>query len=171
MSKLLERVRLRCIECADCLVWQGSSAHGKHPQVRIKGRSISLRKALWEEEHGRPLPAGYEVAVTCETRNCIAHYKAMTHKQIAKRTAATGVYANPVRKAKISATKQAQSAALTREQVMDIRYGGGTLQEAADRHGISRARAGQLRRGDRWKDYSNPFTGLLAANDSQRARA
>jgi hypothetical protein len=169
MTTIAERVALHCIGCGGCMVWQGSSSKGKHPQMRIKGRTVSVRKALWEEQHGK-LPAGHEVAATCETRNCVTHYAKMTRKQIGARTAATGVYANPVRCAKIAATKQKASGVITREIVQDIRYGPGSLQEAADRHGISKSQAGFIRRGERWKEYSSPFAGLLASNESSARR-
>lgn len=161
MTTLAERVRLRCIECGDCLIWQGSSSRGKHPQIKIAGHTVSVRKALWVEKHG-PVPDGMEVAQTCETRNCVEHIEAQTRKKIARRVAATGVYASPTRCAKIAAAKRESNSGLTREQAMDIRYGAGTLQEAADRHGISRVSAGCIRRGERWKEYGGVFAGLGA---------
>lgn len=170
MSELANRVRMRCIDCGGCLVWQGISSRGKHPQISIAWRTVGVRKALWEEKNG-PLPDGYEIAVTCETRNCVKHFAPMTRKEIGARTAATGVYANPVRCAKIAAAKQKASAVLDMDAVRDIRYGPGTLQEAADRHGISKSQAGFIRRGDRWKEYSSPFAGLASNESSARRTA
>lgn len=171
MSTLTDRIHARCIEDGDCLVWQGYSVRGKYPQIRVGDKSLSVRRVLWEEKHGC-VPDGKEVAVTCETRNCVAHIKPMTHKDVGKRTAATGVYASPVRCAKIAATRRAQVSDLTPEQVADVRYGGGSLAEAAQRNGISKGAAGFIRRGERWKEYSTPFAGLGArAESSERRRA
>jgi hypothetical protein len=100
----------------------------------------------------------------------VSHYKKMTRKEIGARTAATGVYANPVRCAKIAATKRKASEVVTMEMVQDIRYGPGSLQDAADRHGISKSQAGLIRRGQRWKEYGGHFAGLLASNDSTSRR-
>lgn len=157
---LSTRIRIRCVECGDCLIWQGVSNRGKNPQIRVNGKTLSVRRVLWEEKNG-PCPTGKHIATTCETRNCVSHTEPQTRKQIARRVADTGVYANIVRCAKIAATKQKQVGLLP-AQIEDVRFGGGSLREAALRNGISKGAAGFIRRGQRWKDYSSPFGGLGA---------
>jgi len=158
MTALTDRIRLKCIECGDCLIWQGSAVNGKHPQMRIEGHTRSVRRVWWEQENG-PVPEGKEIAATCETRNCISHTEPQTRAKIAKRTAATGVFARPARCAKLAAQKQAKSK-LTYEQAMDVRFGGGSLREAALRNGITKGAAGFIRRGERWKEYGTHWAGL-----------
>jgi hypothetical protein len=41
--------------------------------------------------------------------------------------------------------------------------------EVANLTGVSRAMVDEIARGRAWKDHSNPFAGLLAANDNRRA--
>ena len=161
MTDLIARIHQRCIECADCLVWQGHSLAGKHPQMKVKGKVLYVRRVLYEIQHGE-IPAGRVVAVTCETRNCVVHIAARTISDVQTRLGAAGVYSGVARRAKIAATKRAACSPITMEQALDIRYGSGTLDEAAARHGISKSSAGYIRRGERWKDYSNPFAQLCA---------
>lgn len=161
MSELTKRIRARCIEDGDCLIWQGYSLSGRNPQIKYQGKVLLVRRVLWEAKNG-PIPAGKHIAVTCSTPNCVHHIQAETCSETQKRAGEKGMYSTPQRCAKIAATKQAQCSPLTLEQVQDIRYGPGTAKDAALRHGVGHTTAAGIRRGDRWKEYSSPFTGLGA---------
>jgi hypothetical protein len=157
---LIERIRLRCVECGDCWVWKGAAVEDKHPQIKVNGRVLSVRRALYEAMHG-PVPADREVAATCETRKCVIHAEPQTHSRIGRRVAKTGVYANPVRCANLANSKRTGSR-LDAEKVADIRYGGETLLAVAQRYGITEGYASRIRRNLNWKEYGSPFAGLGA---------
>lgn len=161
-ADLLQRIHMKCVEDGDCLLWMGTRGGGPRgtPQIRDNGRLLSVRRVLYEHEHG-PLPQGMTAAAICESPACVRHIAPRTRSQIAQMVADTGVFAQPARCAKIAATKRAAAGRLTLEQAMDVRYGAGTAAEKAAEYGISRYLAAAIRRGERWKEYGhNPFSGL-----------
>jgi len=161
VNPLIDRIKDRCVMCGDCWLWRGYALHGDQPQIKIDGKAQSVRRVLYEAMHG-PVPEGKEVARTCEHRNCVFHAEPQSHSKVGKRVAKTGVYANPARCAKIAATKRRDEARITWEQAQEMRGCSETLDEAAERYGISRTTVARIRRGQAWKDYSNPFSGLGA---------
>lgn len=161
MNDLVRYIESRCVECGDCLVWQGYMHGGKHPQFRRNGTVMYARLEWWKAKNG-PVPAGKNIAHTCETRGCICHTEPQTISKIQKRVGATGVYSTPARCKKISAHKRATMGKLTDEQVHELRTSNEPASHLAERFGICASNASSIRRGERWKDYSNPFNGLGA---------
>lgn len=162
MSDLEQRIRAKCIEDGDCLVWQGASCHGTHPNMRIDGKIVYVRKA-WHELKRGPLPKGKIAAHACETRNCICHTEALTFSEIQRRVGAKGLYSRPERAAKIAATKRAQVGKWSMEIAREIRNGDLPIAYYAEKHGMDPAVAARIRRGEAWKEYeSNPWRGLGA---------
>lgn len=164
-SDLVERVRSRCVEEGDCWIWQGARAGcAMNPQISINGEKLYVRRVVYEAISGEPVPKNRGVSTSCRTGCCVNpdHLVMTTTRARAVTAGAEGKYSGVVRAAKIAANKRALLSPLTPEKVADIRFGGGTHQEAAERNGVSRWTVGAIRRGERWKDYSSPFAGLVS---------
>lgn len=50
-------------------LWTGGLANGR-PAVKFQGRTVYLRRLLWEATHG-PIPDGLVVVCTCGERLCV----------------------------------------------------------------------------------------------------
>lgn len=67
-----------------------------------------------------------------------------------------------VRSAKIAATKRAQMAKLTIEQVREIRQRTTTIVQAAEKYGVHPSKISLIRRHQIWREHSTPWAGLGA---------
>lgn len=157
--ELMERILSKCIEDGDCLVWQGSSAYGKHPQMSVDGKCVPVRRLMHEHKFGK-LPPGKVAAHVCETRNCICHTEALTTSEVAKRVGESGAWSTISRRVKIAEAKRAASH-ITPEQVEAIRAAE-TWSQAAELTGLSEWAVKQIRGGRRWADLRSPFASLMA---------
>ena len=113
---------------------------------------------------------GVVIVETCGTHHCLQHIEPMSRSDMTARAAERcGVYRLPTFRMKQAAQKRAKSK-LTMDDVMDIRYGPGSLREAAARHGISKSSAWVIRSGKQWTEIGGMFSGLIAANESNQRR-
>jgi hypothetical protein len=71
-KEMLQRILSRCEEDGGCLLWPGAMADGTCPQMRVKGKTVNVRRKHYELTVG-PIPAGMVAAVTCECQRCIRH--------------------------------------------------------------------------------------------------
>jgi hypothetical protein len=157
---LVARVHARCVDCAGCLIWQRRQTE-RQPYIHVKRKHLSARRVMYEYMHGS-IPEKHDVTSGCEHPWCMRHLIAVTRSGLNQRMAARGAWKNPARKAKIAAAQQANRSDLDLENILDIRFGPGSLREAALRNGCSKSCAAAIRRGERWRDYSNPYMQLGA---------
>lgn len=156
----------------DCWPWAGALVRGV-PCLNWKNAKLYAKRVMWSLDRKKPVPAGLCIVNSCDDRMCInpRHLKTATRSYLKRELAKTGKLNPPGFAAKISAIKRAKSK-LTDEAVQDIRTSGDKPQDAAKKHGCSVAYVHMLRRNEWRKDYKpNPFSGLLAANDSKRKAA
>jgi hypothetical protein len=150
---MVERIRMRCIECGDCLLWQGAvSKKGAGMYISFGCKRILIRRALWELRHG-PIPEGND--------RCVRHLLSMTIAERNRRTARDGWFSSPAYRAKISRAKTRKSK-LSDEAVARIRAYEGYVPQIAAEEGISEAYAYMLRRGRFRLALDNPFANLGA---------
>lgn len=162
----LHTLRARTMQVGDCWEWLGSYATGgRYPQVRHEGRQSMVRRVVLRLS-GIELLAGRHVTATCENFRCVnpEHLRQDTHQEISARAGAQGLMSGPVRGARIAATKRAQMATLTIEQVREIRQHTTTHAVAAAQYGVHPSKIAAIRQHRIWKDYQapNPFAGLGA---------
>lgn len=164
-----------------CWSWNGSLLRGKTPILKFKNKTVYPKRAAWVLRNRCAVPKGMCIVNThdksvCDDPMCInpAHTEPVTKGVVQRRTVATGMLHTQVARAKISATKS-RASKLSDEAVADIRYGGDSAAQAAQKHGITEAYVHMLRKGQfRNPAIGNPFAGLftgLAANDAGRVRA
>lgn len=152
----------RVVEDGDCLRWTGSCVNG-HPYIRLSGRSMLVRRALWESERG-PIPAGRILRCTCGLQRCINldHAKLTTYRAVGKELGALGVMSGPVRSARIAAVKRAgKQAKISQQQAREIRHSDESSTVLAARYGLSVSTVCRIRNGQMRREFAgNPFAGL-----------
>lgn len=164
--KLLEYLRARSEEVGECWEWTGAlqSARGS-PVMRHERVTQPVRRVI-AIELGMQVK-GRLATVRCCNSLCVnpGHVVVLTRKQLQQRTAkVTQMHANPTRCRKLAQTAR-RTAKLTEAQVAEIRaLEGLTQRQIAARYGIAQATVSAIRRGVKWKDYSNPWLQLLKGN-------
>ena len=153
----LERVRLRCIEDGECLLWTGNKSESGHPKLP----DGSGRRAVWAAAFGK-VPAGKLVTVTCENVDCLApkHLKLTDKAEVAARVGAK--IEVRVKKSIASARIQRQRGKLDFDKVRAIRASGETCAELADRYGVHFTLISAVRLNKAWREAASPFAGLGA---------
>ena len=154
----LDDVMKHAVEEGNCLIWTGSAAGGKHPQMNFRGKVIALRRVIFERVHEKPIRDGYQVGVRCGVALCI-------HPDCVVQRPKAEAMKKAVRKAdhalRVAMARQAQSRHSI-ETIRAIRASTepGTVIDA--RYGLSAGYASRIRSGRCWVDVANPFTGLGA---------
>jgi DNA invertase Pin-like site-specific DNA recombinase len=112
---------------------------------------------------GGTLVTRQPIAATCGEKLCInpEHLIASTVAKVAQAAAKRGAWTGLARSAKISAKKR-ETAKITTAIAQEIRNSTGPAHVQAERHGIHKVLVQRIRRGEAWKDYGNPFRGLMA---------
>ena len=168
MRYLLYRLKRQIIEIGDCWEWQGYITTGCTPTWRywVNGawsatpvrRTILLIKGIELASDERAMP-------TCGNKLCVnpAHVTKQNIGQVMyeRNQIITRGANGHIRAAKIAAKRRQDSSPLTQEQVNQIRAHVGAAHEVADQYGISAKTFNAIRRGERWKDYTNPWRGLM----------
>lgn len=150
---LMEKIRSRCVEEGECLIWPGA-VNSRGPVATIRQKQFSLRKVAWEDAHGKAFPPDRVASPGCKDPLCLAHVVAKTWKQLNSRTPTVA------HRAKISMSKR-RGSKLDEAAVAEIRFSSEPMSILIGRHGISKAYGYMIKRGDNRRDYSSPFAGLL----------
>lgn len=161
----LESLRARCTECGDCWELQTgakSEHHRRHPQVRHDGKPYLARRLAYELANG-PIRADLRAVPKCGNPYCInpAHQSLLTEKQKGKKAAKAGAFSSWARRKKIAEHMRRTEAKITLEQAMEIRTSEEQGKDLAKRYGLAETTISAIKRGERWRDYSNPFAALM----------
>ena len=154
----LDDLLARVVDCGGCLVWQGWSQQGNHPQWRMGGRkkskSMSVRRMLWELTRYR-LGRHQQVGVGCGTPNCVHpdHLVART-QSVAMRGPKSPLHALHIAQGKRRGAKISQA------DVDMVRADGACMKVEALRLGMSLSHVRNIRAGRRWRELYSPFAGL-----------
>jgi len=160
----LKTLKFRCNVVGECWEFRTdakSVLRKHHPMAKVDGKPKLMRRHAYELVRGSLDGC---LAPFCENPACInpAHQKVMT---IAQRNKLGGKAAanSPTRGAKVAQTKRERG--LTKIDI-DIAHAIRASEEASDveaaRYGIDPSLVTKIRRGQGWKDYTNPFSGLGA---------
>lgn len=173
--KDLAWIKARCREDGDCWLWTMTVNDSGCPRysTHVGGRPTSFqpRRIAWQLGNpGKTLGRGL-VGTSCGNPRCL------NPEHLVKRTKGEVISlmsTNPATRAKKMAAavrRRGLSTKLDMEKARYIRSSTKTLAVVAGELGISIALASKIRRGELWKEHSNPFAGLVAANDSSRRAA
>lgn len=154
------RLREKIIDCGGCWKWNGK---GKLSQVRTERGAVMAARWIFSYTYPDKIIKGKNVTAICGTEGCLnpEHLKAMSKKELGKRVAATGVLSTPALCKKRQEIARKIGAKLDEEKVRDIRYGKEDSLYYAKKYGVDKSLIGKVKNGQAWKDYSNPFAGLM----------
>ena len=153
----LDRIRLRCIEDGECLLWTGNKSEGGHPKLP----GGSGRRAVWAAAFGK-VPVGKLVTVKCEHVDCLApkHLK-LTDKAEVGALVGARVEVR-IKKSIASARIQRQRGKLDIDKARAIRASVETCAELAGRYGVHLTLISAVRLNKAWRETASPFAGLGA---------
>ena len=163
MDELIERIRKHIDEVGECWEWTGSQqSHAPTPMMNWKGRVRCVRRVIAEH---KGLVVNSKLLATCSRRNelCVNpdHIVMITRRKLATLVVdETGFQKDLVRKKKL-ADKARARAKLTMEQVEQIRAADGLQKDIAALFGVTQPTISAIKRGAIWRDYSNPWKGLI----------
>ncbi len=167
MTPILERILSRCVQQADCWIWQGCVQWcGTGPSMRIKGKTRNVRQFV-AEELGLDVKGKYAV-VGCRHPLCVSPHcvEVVTRAELQKRTAERITVAQRMARSE-KATKicTPRVAKLNEQQVAEIRSSELSGRELAKIYGVTQSAIWRIKRGDTWKPSlkNNPFNQLLYA--------
>ena len=167
VAESLECMRLldSTVEFAEgCLLWTGATSNTGHPIYKPYGCPCTLVRRAVFAFSGGVLEYRVPIDTTCGERTCInpAHLVKTTRKAIGKKASARGAWSGKARCAKIAKAKRAQAGTkLDMDQARSIRMSSETSRALAQRYGINRTLIQRIKAGRAWKDYTNPFAGLM----------
>ena len=156
----LATLHAHCVREGKCWIWQNVK---DRPKVTHNGKVVTARRLARELADGHPVPAGMQVIARCGKPKCIAPGCSYigTIQTRCKAAAAHGSYDLPNVRLKQAKARNDRSH-ITDEIVLAVRLAEGSLQAIADRFGISKPYAHQLRNNKARVGYRTPFTGLGA---------
>lgn len=159
-------LRKRTERIGPCLVWAGKGVRTNCPQARFAtpdGDRVmwNLRRLVYcLTRELRPEDIdGVVIGTCCEEKLCLNpdHLIARTLSEACADTNRRNAN-DPVRCMKVALAKRAEMSDLTNEMVAEIRGSDRTLSELAKMYPGSRSTMGKIKRGEVWRDYSNPLT-------------
>ncbi|HYF37579.1 MAG TPA: hypothetical protein VD994_19915 [Prosthecobacter sp.] len=142
-----------------CWEWRLSLKDGTQPQGKFNGNVINVRRVIVEACTGKPIPRGWIAACLCSHPGCVhpSHLFKQSRSQAFK-----GAEFSPIHKVNLAKAAR-RRAILTIDDVRAIRASEKTVRQTAADFGISESHAGGVIRGRFWRDYENPFAGLMRA--------
>lgn len=158
----LKEIHDRCEEVGDCWIWQQAVSTNGYPILRRRPGPCLLVRRVVVELAGRPAATRQPVVCSCDEKLCCnpAHLKSSSNSDVGKKAAKKGAFSGKARGAKIAASKRA-AGKLTMDDARAIRASSETGPILAARYGVNRSLIQSIRTGKAWKDYSNPFGGLM----------
>lgn len=157
---LFTDIQHRTRDDAGCAVWRFSCCSG-HPAMRHEGKTMLVRRVIWQDEHGEIEP-GKIIRMTCETPKCVnpEHMTLTTFQKLAKQMGALGKMSGPIRSAKIAATKRDKYAKLTPADVHEIRSSDAKGRDMAKKFNVDEKHISRIRLNHCWRQFSSPWAGL-----------
>lgn len=156
---IVDRIRARCEECGDCLLWTGYCFRNITPMINFSKKPTGVRRLMYIAAKG-PVHPGWEVVGTCESVKCVNpdHMKQVSTADRRREVAGKRTGRLPV--AAVQKIRE-KSGKLTMERARLIRSSEEPTAVLAERYGVSCALIGYVRRGISWAEPS-PWSGLGA---------
>lgn len=163
---LLERIRSRCVEDGDCLMWQGATDSSGTPLMRLNGSrsNVPVRRVVLQAIGKWSGKKNHVASNVCCASACVSeeHAREFSRSYLIKRAAErTGYHLSPVRNAKLAAAhrnKKLDDPAL-REAIKNSPL---STRALAREYGVSQTIIWMLVAGHSYKQYGGHFQGLGA---------
>jgi len=161
----LDEIKSRCEEEGECWIWKDATDSSGYPIAKVDGKCQLVRRVAYGLKAGstKLLPR-QPVIAKCNCRLCVnpTCLRASSVAEVSQIAGKAGKLSGVAKGAKIAAFKRAKNAKITMEIARSIRMSDETGPVLAARHNIDKALVNRIKRGGAWKDYSNPFMGLMA---------
>lgn len=161
----LEEIKARCDEVGECWIWNGAVSSTGYPIAKIDGKCQLVRRVAFGFKLGsaKLLPR-QPVVAKCDDKRCVnpACLKASSTQEVSQIAGKAGKMSSLAKGAKIAAFKRANMAKITMDVARSIRMSTETGPVLAARYKIDKALVNRIKNGGAWRDYSNPFMGLMA---------
>lgn len=165
----LDDIKARCDEVGDCWIWKDSMQGGDVPAMRLPGSVDPKRKLVsvrrWIAELQGRQTKGLFATNSCKQKRCVCpdHIQLLTRKNLQKRAGQTITKnQNPAAKiARVIAREKAGNIKIGLENAIAIRTGDKPVEQWAKDLNCSESAVWRAKRGEVWKDYNNPFAGLM----------
>jgi len=163
LEDLKEYIRLKSVPCGRCLLWQGSTDKDGVPRMRVPwedGKSKGVRRTLLK---AMGVNVDGKLATTsCDNVMCVSdkHAVAWTRKRLQGRSSKkqTGNVSLSMQRA----VNGRRTGKLTMDKVREMRSSGLSYRKAADTYGVTFRTVQKIMRGESWREYGSPFSGLGA---------
>ena len=158
----LDDIKARSDEFGDCWLWAGATSSTGHPIAKPSGCKCTLVRRLAFSLAGNTLTPRAPIGTVCGHKLCVnpEHLRETTTAAIAKHAGARGAFSSKARCAKIAQAKRKQGK-LTMDIAREIRMSPDTGRVLAARFGVDRSLVTRIKNGTAWRDYSNPYFGLM----------
>lgn len=160
-AHILARVRAQCAEEGACLIWTGYCKPGtEQPAASFPGRrGLSVRRAVYEAQHGKAPPVCARVTPACGHPRCLACLVAVSRSASQLAAAARGAYSDPVavRNRALAARSRAR---YSEEQVRLARSTDAAPKVVAKATGMSVSYVRSIRRGEMRRPSLGVWAGL-----------
>ena len=159
----LEFIKSHTEEYGECHIWQRSVNADGYPQMTLSSQPHKLVRRIVFALAGGHLNSRQPVITTCGEKLYVNpdHLKTSTTAKVAQAAARRGAYSGIARASKIAAAKR-KCAKLTMEIAKEIRMSSESGPTLAARYGVNRALIVRIKSGKAWRDFSNPYIGLMA---------
>ena len=149
LGRVLENIELK--PETGCIEWTGDKSSDGYARMSIGTRETAtkVRMSRWTLGFfmgGVELPPEINACHVCDNPGCIApdHVFPGTHQDNMDDMVAKG-----------RSVVSKGNAQLSKEQILDIKYGGGSLKDAAVRNDCSKTTASYIRSGKCWPEITN----------------
>jgi hypothetical protein len=167
-SLLMMRVTMNIEDNGNCWIWTGAVNQQDHPIIHLRqplyGHKgcLTVRRYVFLLTHG-VLPPRQPIGCRCGDKLCVHpdHLFLSTPSKIAKLAAKRGAWKGQARAMKISIAKRT-AGKLDADKAAEIRMSDESGPVLAARYGVDKSLINNIKRGNVWKDYGNPFAGLGA---------
>ena len=165
---LMMKVVTQIEDDGECWIWTGSVSQQGHPIIHFRqpiyGHKgcMTVRRYVWLLQYGVLRPRE-PIGCTCGEKLCVnpAHLFQSSAQKVAKLAAKRGAWKGLDRAIKISVAKRA-TGKLDIDKAREIRLSEEPGPVLAERYGVNKSLINNIKRGNVWKDYGNPFAGLGA---------
>ena len=151
---LRAHIESKCVREGGHMLWAGNWDQYRRGVIQVDGRRYDVRRELWRMKTGHQLRTSSSVTSRCE------HEKCMTHLRQTTRAGEPGHKHNLATRKKLAEQKRSRSK-YGPELIALVKASDKSHKQIARETGVALSTVGAIRSGRLWRDFSNPWAGLI----------
>jgi len=151
---LRAHIESQCVREGGHMIWAGNWDRARRTIIKIDGQRYDVRREWWRLKSGQRPRLGDSITPMCE------HEKCMTHLQQTTRAGEPGHKHNLAARKKIAEQKRSRSKHGP-ELIALVKASDKSYKQIAKETGVALSTVGAIRSGRLWRDFSNPWAGLM----------